>query len=340
VTPERLTIEPVTHGSVSAAELEAYGLRPQDVLDFSVNTNPLGPTPSVLRAIAAADWSRYPGDDEPLLRQTIAERAGVTAEQVVLGNGSAELVFLLAYATLGASGGRAAIVGPTFGEYARAVRVAGGVVQETFEGRPDLAFVCNPNNPTGRYLGPREVQGIVDSTGLCAIDEAYAAFVDDRWDSTSLLGLGNVVLLRSMTKDHAVPGVRLGYALAPPNVAQAMQAVQPPWSVNAGALRAGLAALQPEADAHVARARRVIQNSRALLTHGFEQLGYRVEPSAANFVLIEVGDGTAFRSALLPRGLVVRDCASFGLPRCVRVACRLPEDCQRLLAATEELVRG
>jgi histidinol-phosphate aminotransferase len=114
--------------------------------------------------------------------------------------------------------------------------------------------------------------------------------------------------------------------------------VRPPWSVNAGALRAGLAALRPDAQAHLTRARRLISTSRAALTAGFTSLGYEVAPAAANFLLVNVGDAAAFRRSLLPHGLVVRDCTSFGLPSHIRVACRPLDDCHRLLTACRDLL--
>jgi histidinol-phosphate/aromatic aminotransferase/cobyric acid decarboxylase-like protein len=255
---------------------------------------------------------------------------------VALGNGSVELVWLVCLAVL-RPGDRVAVLGPTFGEYARAARAVGAEVVDSSElASARLACVCNPNNPTGGYRPWADIQAMLaaDARRVLLLDEAYAAFVDDRWPSEALLHrLPNLVILRSLTKDHAVPGLRLGYVLAAPELVQAVEAVRPPWSVNAGALGAGLAALTPEARAHVERARAVVATSRDLLSRGFLQRGYSVAPSRANFVLVEVGDGAAFRRALLPRGLVVRDCASFGLPRHVRVACRLPEECQRLLDA-------
>src|SRR3954454_11313357 len=121
---------------------------------------------------------------------------------------------------------------------------------------------------------------LVDATpGLVAIDEAYAPFVDQRWDSRPLLARGNVAVLRSMTKDHALPGLRLGYALARPDLARAIASIRPPWSASAGALRAGLPALEPAAQAHVAEARAVVAASRRLLTDGFRRLGYSVHES-------------------------------------------------------------
>jgi histidinol-phosphate aminotransferase len=345
VRPDVLRLEPVVHGSVAATELDALGLAPEDVLDFSVNTNPLGPAPAVLEAVRATDWTRYPGDDEAPLRRALAERAGVPPEQVVLGNGSAELMWLIALAAL-QRGDRVGVVGPTFGEYARAARVVGATPVEVTD--PDNAsglralFVCNPNNPTGHYRGMDEIAHVLDKEPerLLVLDEAYAPFVERRWRSEALLERGNLVILRSMTKDHALPGLRLGYLLASSTVASAVERVRPPWSVNAGALRAGLAAMTPEAEDHVRRAQSLVTGSRRLLTDGLTQLGFKVESSLANFVLVHVGDGARFRRALLPHGLVVRDCASFGLPACVRIACRLPADCQRLVDTVGRVGRG
>jgi len=341
IRPDLRDVPDVAHGSVSAAELAGYGLRPEQVLDFSVNTNPLGPAASVLAALGSADWTRYPGDDEPALRAAIGRHVGLDTDHVVLGNGSVELIWLVALVSV-RPGDAVAIAPSTFGEYARAVRVAGGhVVDFGQSAAARLTFVCNPNNPDGGYVQAAEMARLVDATaGLVAIDEAYAPFVEERWDSRPLLGRGNVVVLRSMTKDHALPGVRLGYALARPDLARAIASIRPPWSVSAGALRAGLAALDPVAQAHVAEARAVVAESRRLLSEGFRRLGYTVRPSQSNFVLIDVGDGAAFRRALLPRGMVVRDCASFGLAAHVRVACKRPEDVERLLSAVAEVRVG
>ena len=331
-----LQIRTVPHGSVAAAELAQLGLTPADVVDFSVSTNPLGPAPSVLQAVRDTNWSRYPGDDEAPLRAALARRNGVAADQIVLGNGSSELLWLIALAVL-RPGDPVAVLGPTFGEYARAARCMGACVAEhTDEAR--LIFACNPNNPTGCYLPRPEVERLLHADALLVLDEAYAAFVADRWPTHALLDRHpNLVVVRSLTKDHALPGLRLGYLAAAPAVARAVEAVRPPWSVNAGALRAGLAALEPAGEAHVERARALVERSRELLTAGLSVLGYKVWPSSANFVLVDVGDGAEFRRALLPHGCIVRDCASFGLPTCVRIACRLPAECERLLELVERL---
>ncbi|HEV8635035.1 MAG TPA: histidinol-phosphate transaminase [Chloroflexota bacterium] len=341
------TLAPVPHGSITDAELARLGLGRDQVVDFSTNTNPLGPSPAAVAAARAAVWTHYPDDGATRLRQAIAEREGSAPEGVVVGNGSAELIWLVALAFLD-PGQSAVVVGPTFGEYARAVRVAGGVVREARargeDGfRPDLAalgvgagsarllFVCDPNNPTGLLLGAEALARLAGARPetLVVVDEAYRPFVDDppAWPAIP----GNVVLLRSMTKDGALPGLRLGYALAAPPVARALEAVRPPWSVNAVAQAAGLAALADRA--HVARARDEVRRARAYVTAELTRLGLRVFPSAANFLLVEVGDGAAMRAALLRHGLVVRDCASFGLPAHVRIGLRALPECQRLIEA-------
>jgi histidinol-phosphate aminotransferase len=336
-------LRPVVHGSVSAAELASYGLTPPDVVDFSVNTNPLGPPPGVVQAIDSTNWSRYPGDDEAPLREALAEHTGLTVDHVALGNGSAELLWLVALAVLD-PGDQVAVLAPTFGEYARAARVLGADVHESTSledlPRARVVFVCNPNNPTGALHAAADIARVLeeDPEQLIVLDEAYASFAEGRWRTEPILArFSNLIVLRSLTKDHALPGLRLGYLLAAPEIARAVEAVRPPWSVNAGALRAGLASLEPAAQAHLERAISLVAEARLLLTEGFSRLGYRVQPSQANFVLVRVGDGRNFRRALLAYGMVVRDAASFGLRDHVRVACRLPDECQRLLEVVARL---
>ena len=165
--------------------------------------------------------------------------------------------------------------------------------------------------------------------GLLALDEAYLGFVEDTWDSLELLGLGNVVLLRSMTKDYALTGLRLGYSLASPEVTSRMSALQPDWSVNSLAQVAGLVALAD--DGYLPRARKAVDETKKYLAVELAPLGFNVLPSTANFLLVEVGDGAAVRDKLMRRGLFVRDCASFGLPDCLRIGIRSIADCQRLV---------
>jgi histidinol-phosphate aminotransferase len=211
--------------------------------------------------------------------------------------------------------------------------------------RPRLTFLCNPNNPTGVYLAWEAVEALAAACGegLLVVDEAYRAFVAGPWPSEPLIergpGLspveGNVVLLRSMTKDHALAGLRLGYALALPKVVATLKKVQPSWTVNAAAQVAGLAALSDEN--HLRQSLPQIAAAKAYLVEELTRLGLRVVPSAANFLLLEVGDGRDLRRKLLSHGLMVRDCTSFGLPEYVRIAARRMEECRRLVKILRQL---
>ncbi len=358
------------HGSIGDAELSALSLGRDDVLDFSASTNPLGPSPRVREALGhlatAGALGRYPDDGSRGLRDALAAQTGGTPSQVIVANGSVEILWLLALAYL-APGDRALVVGPTFGEYARVARIMGSAVME-WRARamasfhpdpaevanvirracPRVVFLCNPNNPTGALLDHAAVAQLLAplGDGLLVVDEAYVAFVDAAPDLTPLLADGRLLLVRSLTKDYGLAGLRLGYALGAPGVIEALDRVRPPWNVNAMAEAAGLAALTD--GAHLARAQREVADARTYLVGTLTHLGLRVYPPTANFLLVDVqgwqrgdvvgSDGRAFRAALLRRGVCVRDCASFGLPDCVRIGVRTQSACARLVAATAEVL--
>jgi histidinol-phosphate aminotransferase len=326
-------------------------------LDFSVNGNPLGPAPNVVAAARAAPLERYPEPESATLRAAIAAQLDLPAERLVVGNGSVELIWLIALAFLERRD-RALVVGPTFAEYARAARLMGargteyraaadegfrpdvGEICRAIETvRPRVTYVCNPNNPTGCYLARDQVEALLAATpGLLVLDEAYVAFADGAWDVQPLLENDRLIVLRSMTKDHALAGLRLGYALGAAAVVRAIQWAQPPWSVNAAAQAAGLAALA-ERD-HVARGRSAAARARDYLTDGLRALGVVVLPSAANFFLVETADAATLAACLRHEGIYVRDCTSFGLPRHIRLAARPREECDALLTAYSRVLRG
>ncbi|MBX5493525.1 MAG: histidinol-phosphate aminotransferase family protein [Chloroflexi bacterium] len=341
--PEVLASAPVVHGGA-----------PPGLVDFSVNSNPLGPAPAVLAACRAATIDRYPEPHAAPLRAALAATLGLAPDQVLVGNGSSELLWLLALAYL-ERGDRVLVVGPTFGEYARACQLLGAVVTElraqaddAFQPdiaalvasaralRPKLTFLCNPNNPTGVYLPAKVVAALLDAVpGLLVLDEAYVDFVEAPWDARPLLADSRLVLLRSLTKSHALAGVRLGYALAAPATIAHLQAVQPPWSVNTVAIAAGLAAV--EAGHHVAAGRRLARAAVAYLSDQLRGLGWAPRPTAANFLLVEVRDAAATTAALRQYGIQVRDCTSFGLPAYVRLGARPLGDCAALVAVAGRL---
>lgn len=357
---ELAAVQHVTHGSVGTDELAVHGLPLDRVLDFSVNTNPLGPPPSVTAALATTDPARYPDPTALPLRHALAGRLGIDPAQLVVGNGSSELIWLLALAYARPAPAGVLVVGPTFGEYERACRLVGAAVahevarQETdfqppiaslatriLDERPRLVWLCNPNNPTGCYLGRREIEPVLQACvaggALLVVDEAYLSFVRKADSLLDLVPSGHLFLLRSLTKDYALAGLRLGYGIGTRAMADALRAAQPPWSINSAAQACGAAALADTA--HLERAQAEVWAARAELVAALEQLGLRIVPPAANFVLVRVGDAPAFRSRLLTRGYVVRDCSSFGLPGHVRIAVRTRAGCARLVMAIQEVMQ-
>ncbi len=356
------------HGNIQPAELRRLGLDPAAVIDFSASISPIGPPQGLWDALRQVDLTVYPDPENLALREALAAHHSIGTEKILVGNGSTEIIHLLArvYLSQGESyskKGPAFLLMPTYGEYLGACRLSGASVfsfNAEYRGETAdsggfwwdldtarrhivaqgaaLVFVCNPNNPTGVYLSRTDIEELAEATteagGLLVVDEAYVNFVEEPWDAVPLLERGNVVLLRSMTKDYALTGLRLGYALAGESVIESLAAFQPDWSVNSLAQAAGLVALADVG--YLPRARQAVEEAKTFLTREFNSAGFAVLPSAANFLLVRVGDGRMVRERLLNQGLVVRDCASFGLADCIRVGIRRMEDCRQLA----EAIRG
>lgn len=346
---ELLAIPAAVHGALDYAELAQNALRATNVLDFSENSNPFGPSPALRAALATADPAHYPDRDCLLLRAALAEHLGATPAEIVVGNGTAELLWLIAFAFLRASND-VLILGPTFGEYARVAQLMGARVTlwqanaadnfavdavaigaQMTRVQPRVVFLCNPNNPTGVVIPPATIGAwaVAHPQTLFVVDEAYLAFVPTM-PSAYALGLPNVLILRSMTKDYALAGLRLGYVLGPPALVAGVAQVRIPWSVNALAQAAGIAALHDQAHLRQSLAR--LRAAKHELVAGLLNRGLRPVPAQTHYMLVDVGDGAAFRQRLLPHGLIVRDCASFGLSAYVRIATHQPYENQQLLA--------
>ena len=352
--PEVTAASLVYHGALDYAELERLGLDPDRVLDFSVNSNPYGPSPAVRQALAHVPLERYPDREALTLRRALVDQMGVYLAQIVVGNGTAELLWLIALAFLH-TGDRVLIIGPTFGEYERVAGLTGARVlawtaqaEREFAVKPDeiaerlrqvaprLVFVCNPNNPTGTILPSDVISAWADAhpQTLFVVDEAYLAFAPGLHSALDQ-DADNILVLRSMTKDYALAGLRLGYAVGNESVITALWQVRPAWNVNALAQAAGVAALSDEA--HLRVSLDALGQAKEKLVTALMDLGLRPLSSAVHFFLVPVGDGCTFRQELLQQGILVRDCASFGLPVFVRIATRRPEENARLVKAISAL---
>ena len=345
---ELTQIPAAVHGALDYSELQQRQLLPDAVIDFSENSNPFGPAPGVSRALAAMDPARYPDRECLALRQALAEQSGANPADIVVGNGAAELLWLVAFAFL-ERGNRVLILGPTFGEYARMARLMGtdvvewranvttafavapdAVARQIAAVQPKLIFLCNPNNPTGTVIDSAVIAAWAKDAPqtLFVVDEAYLAFVPGL-RSLYAWRLPNVLIIRSLTKEYALAGLRLGYAVGPTTLVAGVAQARVPWSVNAAAQAAGLAALADQD--HLQRTLTALRVAKAELVAGLHALGLAPLPSQTHYFLLNVGDGAAFRQRLLTHGLLVRDCASFGLPAFVRMATHKPAENQTLL---------
>jgi len=353
--PEIKKLKACPHGGLNWSELKALGLTPEEVLDFSVSSNPFPPPPGVKKILNTVAINRYPDSETTELRQCLSERLGIAPNNILAGNGSTELIRLIAL-TYFRQGDLVLILEPTFGEYEVACQIVGAKVLKQWrrtennfasrinetsnliqQQRPRGVFICNPNSPTGNYLPRQEIEMVLDSceNSLLILDETFIAFVDESWSSIDLIHRGNVIIVRSMTKDYALAGLRLGYAIAHQEIIESLHLVRPPWNVNVMAQKAGVIALE-DTD-YLEQCKQQIRQAKQFLMDELSRMGFTLVPSKANFFLVRVGDAKVFRSALLKHGILVRDCSSFGLPEYIRIAPRTMPECQKLITAIHSL---
>jgi histidinol-phosphate aminotransferase len=355
--PNIAKLDPDKHGGLNYAELKKYHVEPNDVIDFSVCTNPFGPPAGVRQAIKKVKIDQYPDSDATELIDLLAKKTGVTVSNIVAGNGTTELIRLVTQAYLG-PGDRVLMSQPTYAEYQTASKLAGARViiqklaekedfrlniEETLDlvkkHQPKVIFICNPNNPTGQYLNEDEILKILNmaADSLIILDEAYIRFTGRKPNAAGLIKKGNLMILRSMTKDYALPGLRLGYALACEPIITILKKIKPPWNVNASAQLAGSYVLQHED--HCEDQINRLNKIRNYLISELKTMGLVPLPTEANFFLVKVRNAASMRNALLRKGILVRDCASFGLPDYIRIATRTRPECRRLMDALKLLLK-
>jgi histidinol-phosphate aminotransferase len=357
----------VAHGALDYAELERLQMPVDEVIDFSVNANPYGPSPQVREAVARVALDRYPDRACLQLRRQLLIHELVTHDLVldnlVCGNGASELIWTISRAFLHV-GDRAAVIGPTFGEYEAASRMAGALVSE-WRGqedhcfapqvqslldwlqrvRPRLVWLCNPNNPTGTYLVLADVAQLArqcaELNARLVVDESYIRFLVREQESAAALLTADVcehvIVLRSLTKDFALAGVRLGYVVGTLENVARVRAYLPSWNVSALAQAAGCATVPDRA--HLLMTLTRLKEEREVFFAALRQTELPVIASETHFCLLKVEDAHLVRQRLLLRRMLVRDCTSFGLRAYIRVATRPAEDWHRLVDVLPEVVQ-
>ncbi len=353
--PALARLAPATHGGPTS-EVGHQATR----IDFSSSVNAYGPAPIVVAAARAAPLDAYPDPTARGAREAAAARWSRPIEEILFGAGTAELIYATAFALI-RPGDTVLIPRPAFAEYGRATLLAGGqpcrparvpvtasgptiaseFIRAVYTYRPSVAFLATPTNPIGTALTHADISRVAEAcalTGtLLVLDQAYDAFAAEPLGVPALGGHPAVVHLASMTKDHALAGVRVGFAIGPVSVVAAIDRVRPPWSTSAIAQAAAIAALSDSAAAHVAATVPRLRASAALLRACCAQHGLPVAPSATHYMAIDVtviGGAVRGRARLRAElGLGVRDCTSFGLPRHIRVAARTDAETQVLADA-------
>ena len=307
------------------------------------NENPLGPSPKAMAVLvgAAATLHRYPDGGAYRLRAALADRYKLSSDHVILGNGSDEILGLLARAFL-SPGDEAVMADQTFVIYKMEVTAAHGkpvivplkqwrhdlsAMADAITSRTRLIFICNPNNPTGTMVTAPDVHAFmqrVPDNVIVVFDEAYYEYVHDQDFPDSLswvLQQRNAIILRTFSKIYGLAGLRVGYGLTTPEIAGYLNRVRPPFNVNTMAQGAALAALHD--DEHVARSRALNASEMATVEAGLMALGFQPLPSQANFLFFDVGrDGRVVFEALLRQGIIVRHIEG----RLLRVTIGLPEE--------------
>lgn len=356
-------LERYGHGGDLESAAEAYGRI--GFLDFSANINPLGPPPGVMTQLESALSSiiRYPDPGHRALKELLGARLSLRAEQLCIGNGAAECMALI---LLGLRPRRVGIVEPCFSEYRQLSQQFGAEVRSVFGTRDqgwradtadiegllksvDLLFIGQPNNPNGIQYELEVLRHLAGEAERCGtylvVDEAFIDFIPDAKRQTLLPELDryrHTVLVRSMTKFYAIPGLRLGYAAAHPDLVQAMTGKQVTWSVNGLALLAGEACLQ-SGDGYERDTIGLITEQRHRLSAGLRKLDCEVDEGEANFLLAGLpAPWTAERmqTEMGRRGVLIRSCAMYpGLGEAyIRVAVKAQEDNRQLLKAMAEVL--
>jgi histidinol-phosphate/aromatic aminotransferase/cobyric acid decarboxylase-like protein len=345
------------HGGLPLGELGELGIAPGEVLDLSTNLSPFGAHPEVLRAARECDIEPYPDPASGAAKLAIARALDEDPRRIVLGNGSVELLWSLV-GVLGEPARSLLVVSPTFSEPEAAAKSRGvpvthaclreehafapdsRAISDAIErARPRAVYLCHPNNPTGAALEHAELTGLLENHPRVSfiLDEAFLSLSERQADAARRLPV-NAIRVRSLTKDHSLAGLRVGYALAVPELVRKLEASRAPWSVSAPAQAATIAAMaHPE---HVADTRARLLELKAALARSLQGRGWRVLPSVTGYFLAEIPgsiDADTLRARLLLGHRVnVRSAASFGLRRYLRLPACVPEAQAKLLAALDE----
>lgn len=338
-----------------------FGLDPADIIKLASNENPLGPAPMALKAIQEAlpELTRYPDGNGFALKQALSRRFGFELPMITLGNGSNDILELLARAFL-APGTEVVFSQHAFAVYPIVTQAVGATAIEVparewghdleamaaaITPATRLVFIANPNNPTGTWIERAEFEAFmaaVPERVLVVLDEAYTEYVNvaDALNGFDFIGrYPNLIVSRTFSKAYGLAALRVGYAISDPQIADVLNRVRQPFNVNSLALAAAVASL--EDTTYLAESRRANREGMAQLEQGFRELGLAWIASRGNFVAVDLGrEAAPVYQGLLREGVIVRPIAGYGMPNHLRVSIGLPQENKRFLEALARVLQG
>jgi len=332
------------------------GLRPEDIIKLASNENSLGPSPKAVEAMKKALETAhiYPDGGGYKLRTAIADKFGLERENIILGNGSNEIIELIGHGFL-KPGDNVIAAAHAFVVYKLMATLFGA---ETIE-VPDPGFVhdldamaaaitpntrkvfiANPNNPTGTMVWQEEIDRFMDKVPdhvMVIFDEAYHEFLDEPPNTMKFIHEGrNVVIMRTFSKIQGLAALRIGYGITTPAIAKILQKCRQPFNANAIAQAGALAGLEDQE--HQEKTREMNRIGLAFYNAAFKEMGLEYVPSYANFVLVKVGNGDEVFQRMLKRGVIIRAMRTYKLPEWVRISVGKPEENQRCVATLKEVL--
>ncbi|MEI6703325.1 MAG: threonine-phosphate decarboxylase CobD [Deltaproteobacteria bacterium] len=352
------------HGGNIFTVARTLGVSPDAISDFSASINPLGTSPSVRKPLISALKSllHYPDSSQRELKQVLASHHNLSPANFAIANGSTELIYHLPVML---PGKKALIISPTFSEYVRALdqqqwetryfilspennfSIDTDMLEQALDGGVDVLYLCNPGNPNGTLYPLRVIEKIyqlcIEAGTFLVLDEAFMDFCEEGSSKYFVMRCENAIVLRSMTKFFGIPGLRLGYSISNVSLAERLDSMGGPWSVNTLAQVAGVSALQD--NKHNRQTIEFIRQERRNLVESLKQFPqFKVYPSSANFLLIEIKDGSSAKrlkdQLLAHHRILIRDCSNFMRlsNRFFRIAVRTSEENQRLLECLREIL--
>jgi histidinol-phosphate aminotransferase len=332
------------------------GAQAEEIVKLASNENPLGPSPKALAAMRAAldSGHRYPDGGGFYLRDALAKKLGLSRDHLILGAGSNEIIEFLGHAFLDRGDEVVTsehafvvykLVAAVFG--ARTIEVPSPDLRHDLDGivaaitpKTRLIFIANPNNPTGTLAGQDEIDHFMERVPpeiVVVFDEAYFEYLDHPPDTLRFVRAGrNVITLRTFSKIQGLANLRIGYGIARPELIQVLHKTRQPFNVSGLAQAGALAGLEDEA--HLNETKRITDEGRDYLQKEFAAMALQFVPSVANFVLVNVGDGTKVFRALLERRIIVRALKGYNLAPWIRISVGTMEQNRRCIAALKEIL--